>query len=245
MKKAATSAVAMFALLASTSAFAQGTHGPSQFGTSNNNGVPPNIPNTAPNWNVNAFDPSTGGGMQNDAATDVTSVTATFILTGSVAQNCSYFSGSSSTQTIGLGAIGIKNGNNQNIGQLFNQIDPIDVEITSTNAGCNTDNTVTVTKGANGLFNPTKSGYDTNQFTNSIPYSVKVGITDATLQGQVGQGTFQTFTVPTTSTTGSGQFGAWRSSLDLMAQIPAQPLGLVAGAYSDTITVTLAASVSS
>ena len=228
----------MVALLASSTAFATtppGNHNQgSTFGTSN---APP-----APNWNVNAFDANTPdvGGMPNDSVTDTPLVTVAFNLSGTVAQNCSYFSNSNSnSQSINLGAIGIKNGNSQNIGSLFNQIDPIDVEIQSTNAGCNTDNTVTVSKGANGLSNPTTSGYDSSQFTNSIPYSVKVGVAAATLAGTVGTGQFQGFTVPTTATTGSANYGAWRSTLDLTANIPAQSLGLVAGTYSDTITVTL------
>jgi hypothetical protein len=244
MKRIATSAVAIVALLASSSAFASPAPGnhyqTSTFGTGN--AAP------APNWDVNAFDANTPnvGGMPNDSATDTPTVTVSFNLSGTVAQNCSYFSNSANnSQSINLGAIGIKNGNSQNIGSLFNQIDPIDVEITSTNAGCNTDNTVTVTKGANGLSNPTTSGFDSSQFTNSIPYSVKVGVGAATLAGTVGTGQFQTFTVPTTATTGSANYGAWRSSLDLMANIPAQSLGLVAGTYSDTITVTLAPVVSS
>ncbi len=85
-----------------------------------------------------------------------------------------------------------------------------------------------------------KSGFVSNQFTNAIPYSVKVGVASATPAGTVGQGQFQTFTVATTATTGSANYGAWRSTLDLLANIPAQSLGLVAGTYSDTITVTLA-----
>ena len=236
MKKVATSAVAIVALLSSTSAFAAGTHGPSQFGTPNN---PP-----APAWDVNAFDATTGGGMPNDAATDTPSVTATFNLTGTVAQNCSYFAGNSLNQTIGLGAIGIKNGNSQNIGQLFNQIDQVDVEITSTNAGCNTDNTVTVSKSAQGLVNGSPGGFDTNQFTANIPYDVVVGIGAAVPKGQQGQGTFQGFTVASNASQGTGSYGAWRSSLDLRAEIPPQSKGLVAGTYSDTITVVLAAAVS-
>ncbi len=230
----------MVALLASGSAFAApapGTHFPSTFGTSN---APP-----APNWDVNAFDLSTGGSMPDDSATDTPTVTVSFNMSGTVAQNCSYFSNSAgNSQSISLGAIGIKNGNSQNIGSLFNQIDPIDFEITSTNAGCNTDNTVTVTKGANGLFNPSTSGYDSSQFTNSIPYSIKVGVHAATLAGTVGTGIPQGFTVATTAQTGSANYGAWRSKLDLLANIPAQTLGLVAGTYSDTITVTLAPVVS-
>jgi hypothetical protein len=238
MKKVAISAVAIISLLSSTSALAAGNHPQTTtFGTSNT--AP------APNWDVSAFDATTGqGGIPNDTDTDQKTVTAAFTLTGTVEQNCSYYAGPGGlTQTVGLGDIGIKNGNNQNIGQLFNQVDQIDVEITSTNAGCNTDNTLTVSKSAQGLVNGSPGGYDTNQFTANIPYDVVVGITSAVPAHQTGQGTFQGFTVGLNAASNHGAFGAWRSSLDLRAEIPPQSKGLVAGNYQDTITVTLAAGV--
>jgi hypothetical protein len=237
MKKVATSAVAIISLLSSTSALAAGTHNPTNFGTFQQAPLP--------SWTVNAFDGTTGHGMPNDTDTEQTSVTGAFTLTGTVEQNCSYYAGTGGlTQTIGLGDIGIKNGNGQNIGQVFNQIDQIDVEITSTNAGCNTDNTVKVTKNAAGLTNLSPGGYDTNQFTANIPYDVVVGIGSAVLAHQTGQGTYQSFTVASNASSNQGAYGAWRSSLDLHAHIPPQSKGLVAGSYSDTITVTLSAGVS-
>ena len=53
--------------------------------------------------------------------------------------------------------------------------------------------------------------------------------------------TFQSFQVATTAKTGTLNLGAWRSEINVHATIPPQSLGLVAGTYSDTIVVTLAA----
>jgi hypothetical protein len=238
MKNLAISAVTIAALLASTSAFA-GTHGVANYGTTN--------PSPQPNWNVNGYNHDGNAAMPDDTTAATPSVTRTFVLTGAVAQDCSYYTGGSNSQTINLGAIGVRNGDSEDVGTLYNQVDTLNVDNQSNGAGCNTDNTITVTKtnGANGLVNPTTSGYDTLQFTNHIPYSVTTGIQHATAAGSVGPGIYRAFTVATGAGTGSGTFGAWRSQINVHVNIPAQSLGLVAGTYSDTITVTLAAGVSS
>ena len=246
MKKFAISAVAITALLSTGSAFATpsgGTHGL----TTGYGGFAPGYtpPAQAPFWGANGFNHDGSSGMPNDDNADSPSVTRNFILQGEVAKNCSYFINSSTnTQTIDLGAIGIHNGDNQAVGTLFNQVDTLNVDNQSTGAGCNTDNTVTVTKtnGANGLTNASPGDYDNNQFTAHIPYSLTVGFQDAVLQGAGSQpGAFQSFQVATTAGTGSLNLGAWRSEINVHATIPAQSKGLLAGTYSDTITVTLAA----
>jgi hypothetical protein len=241
MKKLAISAVAITALLASTSAFAAptaNTHGlTTGFG---GYGTGPN----PPFWGANGFNQNNGNQlMANDDNPDTSSVTRNFILQGEVAKNCSYFINSATnTQTIDLGAIGIHNGDNQPVGTLFNQVDTIGVDNQSTGAGCNTDNKVSVTKNVKGLVNASPGDYDNNQFTANIPYSITVGITDAVLQGAGAQpGAFQSFTVATSSASGNLNLGAWRSEINVHATIPPQSLGLVAGTYSDTIVVTLAA----
>lgn len=238
MKKLLVSAVAISALLVSTNALAAG-HGPaSGFGTSNEHG---------PNFNVDEFNHDGSAGAPNDDTTDTPTVTRTFLLQGEVAKNCSYFIGTSNTpgqQTIDLGAIGIHNGDNQANNTLFTQVDTVGSDIQSSQAGCNTDNTITLTKknGTSGLVNPSPGDYDNTQFTANIPYSVQVGITGVA-QGQGSHApTSQLFTVSTSQSTGNMTVGAWRSLIGLHVVIPAQPsLGLLAGTYSDTMTVTLAA----
>jgi hypothetical protein len=238
MKKLALSAALLATILSSTGAIAA-THGLTQgAGTSN--------PTPQPNWNANGYNHDGSAAMPDDTTLATPSVTRTFALTGSVAQDCSYYTGGSNSQTINLGAIGVRNGDSEDVGTLYNQVDTLNVDNQSNGAGCNTDNTVTVTKtnGANGLSNPTTSGYDDLQFTNHIPYSITTGIQHATAAGSVDHGIFRSFTVATGASTGSATFGAWRSQINVHVTVPAQTLGLVAGTYSDTITVTLAAGVS-
>lgn len=241
MKKIVISAVAITALLSTTSVFAA----PNTHGLTTGYGGYGTGPNP-PFWGANGYNQNNGNEtMANDDNPDTPTVTRKFVLQGEVAQNCSYFIDSNTnTQTIDLGAIGIHNGDNQPVGTLFNQVDTIGVDNQSTGAGCNTDNTVTVTKtnGAKGLVNPNAGDYDSNQFTANIPYSLTVGFQDAVLQGAGAQpGSFQSFQVSTTQSTGNLNLGAWRSEINVHATIPPQSLGLLAGTYSDTITVTLAA----
>jgi hypothetical protein len=239
MKKLALTAALLATVMSSTSAFAADTHGLVQgYGTSN--------PAPQPNWNANGYNHDGTASMPNDTTMATSSVTRSFFLTGSVAQDCSYYTGGSNSQTINLGAIGVRNGDAEDVGTLYNQVDTLNVDNQSNGAGCNTDNTVTVTKtnGANGLSNPTTSGFDTDNFTNHIPYSITTGIKKATAAGVQTWGQYRSFTVGTGASTGSATFGAWRSQINVHVNIPAQSLGLVAGTYSDTITVTLAAGVS-
>ena len=245
MKKLTISAVAITALLSATTVFAAPPPGGTHHLTTGFGGFGTASPNP-PLWGANGFNQNNGNElMANDDNPDTASVTRNFILQGEVAKNCSYFIDSATnTQTIDLGAIGIHNGDNQPVGTLFNQIETIGVDNQSTGAGCNTDNKVTVTKtnGVNGLVNGTPGDYDSNQFTAHIPYSLTVGLQDAVLQGAGAQpGQFQSFSVATTASTGFLNLGAWRSTINVHATIPPQSLGLVAGTYSDTIVVTLAA----
>lgn len=186
---------------------------------------------------------NSAGQIPDDTTTATPTVTNTFTLTGSVAKDCSFSGGSSTSHSIPLGAIGVKNGNDEVTGGLFNQNGDFSYQIGVTSAGCNFNNTVTVSKlnGANGLVNPTPGGYDTNNFTANIPYSIVVGISQATTnQGAGAAGQYTPMTIAAGSGSGSEKLGAWRSNMNITASIPAQPKGLVAGNYSDTITVTLA-----
>jgi hypothetical protein len=189
---------------------------------------------TQPSLNINGTSPD-------DTTTAVQTLTQQFTLQGTVAKDCSYFGTPGGTGTISLGAIGVKNGNTETTSTAFTQNGVIQIyDLDSTSAGCNFDNTVSLTKAAAGLVNPAPGGYDNTQFTANIPYQVNVGIQKAVNAGTVGAGTYKNFLVGTGASTGSMHLGAWRSNLDLQILAPAQSLGLVAGTYSDTITLTLA-----
>lgn len=169
--------------------------------------------------------------------------TAKFTLTGTVDKDCSFYSGSNNgQQAINLGTIGVRTGNNDNVTIAFNQNGAINANVNTSTAGCNTQNQITITKGngASGLLNAAAIAYDTNQFTNKIPYSVKATWQGVAL-GAPTTGTQQTLTATTDDSFKAVQVGAWRSAFNLDVNAPVQPLGLIAGTYSDTITVELKA----
>lgn len=169
-------------------------------------------------------------------------VSAKFTLSGTVDKDCSYYTGGNSAQTINLGTIGVQTGNNVNNTLAFDQVSPITANINSSTAGCNTQNQITITKtnGVAGLLNTAAISYDQNQFTNAIPYSVTAKWTGVALGAPVA-GTPQTLVAAETDSFKAVQVGAWRSELDLAVNAPAPGKGLIAGTYSDTITVELKA----
>jgi len=168
----------------------------------------------------------------------------TFTLTGEVNKDCSFYAGGSSSHAIALNTIGIRTQNTDNVSQAFNQAADITASFNSATAGCNTNNTVAISTTHGGkLVNSQPGDYDGAQFTAEIPYGL-----DATWQGVGTAGAGQNPTqqeikwdagqpvaAPKTG-------GAWRSAFNMAIVAPAQPKGLVAGTYEDTITVTLAAS---
>ncbi len=169
----------------------------------------------------------------------------TFTLTGSVSKDCSFYGGGTNTHTISLNTIGIRTQSTDNVSQAFNQAADITANFNTATAGCNTNNTVSITTTHGGkLLNGTPGAFDNTQFTDNIPYGL-----NATWQGvNVGDGAHGASTqqikwnagdaVGTPTKTG----GAWRSAFNMDIVAPAQSKGLVSGTYEDTITVTLAAS---
>ena len=71
---------------------------------------------------------------------------------------------------------------NTNVNSAFEMVSPASAVVNSTTAGCNFNNTVTLTKanGAQGLRNLAAGGYDSNQFQANIPYSVGASFTATT-----------------------------------------------------------------
>lgn len=169
-------------------------------------------------------------------------VSTAFSLEGTVSKDCSFYTGGTSAQAIQLGTIGVTTGNNVNTNIAFNQVSDINVAINTTTAGCNTNNQITITKGNGvaGLLNSAATSYDSNQFTNKIPYSVKAAWVGVGLVGPATGGNLS-LTAATTDSFKAVTVGAWRSALDLTINAPTQSKGLIAGTYSDTVTVELKA----
>lgn len=172
-------------------------------------------------------------------------VTVNFALTGRVDKDCSFYAGNSvtnNTTNIDFGVIGIRTGNNENVSDAFEMVDEAEAEIETLTAGCNFNNTVSIAKNnVLGLVNQTASGFDNTQFQNNIPYTV-----DARWRGVTNQlvGTApsnQVVSLTTGQQSASLSQGAWRSAMDIDITAPVAPLGLVAGNYTGTMTLTLAA----
>ena len=175
-------------------------------------------------------------------------ITAQFTLSGSVDRVCAV-NGVDAGQiglngTVNLGTIGINAGDDTSLSSLFTMTGPAVVDIQSAAAGCNYENTVSLAKsnGTNGLTNVAPGGYDTTQFQANIPYGATARFTGVAT-GVVGAGTAQFLGANKTTASATGNFGAWRSPLDIHVEIPqVTGKGLVGGDYSDVLTLTLATS---
>jgi len=121
-------------------------------------------------------------------------------------------------------------------------VSPAVATVNSSTAGCNFNNTVTLSKanGSQGLLNSAPGGYDTNEFQANIPYQVAATFT-AGAQGAVAAAGSQTLTAATGDASKVGNYGAWRSAMTMIVTAPTPGKALVAGSYQDTLTVELKA----
>lgn len=182
-----------------------------------------------------------------DTETATPNVSNTFTLTGSVNKDCSFYAGNNAAgRTIDFGVIGVKTGDNENVGAAFEMAGPLSANINTLTAGCNFNNTVQIVKrdgtdysGMNLVGNP--GGFDKTQFQTNIPYSVTATWTGVAKDAIV-DGSTQTLTVADNRAVGSLDQGAWRSAMNIAIEAPALTnRGLVAGTYQDTLTIKLSA----
>ena len=170
-------------------------------------------------------------------------VNVNFRLSGTVNKDCSFYSGNTaSARAIDFGVIGIRTGNNENVNNAFEMVGPATAEIESLTAGCNFNNEVEISKDdIRGLVNSAPGGFDTNEFTATIPYSVEASWTGVALNAQT-TGSAQSLSVDVNSNAATKQQGAWRSAMNIDIVAPVvQGKGLVAGQYKGTTTLTLRA----
>ncbi len=198
------------------------------------------VPGTAPN--IGVFTTSGNGGQNiNGAASGKTE--DTFLITGTVPRDCSFFTGGAST-TINLGNIGIVNASNVAVGNAFAMAGPAVGQAQTSTAGCNFNNTVSITKlnGAAGLQNAAFSGFDTNQFQKNLPYELTASFTATNNTESGSAGTAQSLVVGANAANIVREFGAWRSqfTLDVVVPVPSDR-ALVAGEYTDSVVVSFMA----
>ena len=181
------------------------------------------------------------GGAQGDNGTAAGDDGATFTLKGMVSTDCAYYSGSSTSQTIDFGTIGIYASDNTGPAAAFDMTAPANVTIDSNLAGCNTSNTVTLSKSdIRGLVNNSSAGYDTNVFQANLPFSVTANYTAGDV-GVAGSASATSLVLPTGSNSVSKQHGAWKSAMALNVNIPVPSKSLLAGSYEGDLTVNIAA----
>ena len=175
-------------------------------------------------------------GFADNQGTANTSSAATFSLTGSVTPDCAYYTGGTATN-VDFGQIGI-NAQDNNPDAAFEMVSSDrTLDINSNLAGCNTKNTVTVTK--SDLTNTAAVGFDAAQFTNVIPVELTAKFT----AGDVGANsaspkTLSLLTLGTQTT--NGTYGAWKSSLNMQVKMINPGKGLLAGSYNGSVGVTIA-----
>lgn len=180
------------------------------------------------------------GSSQGNVGTLTPTRTASFTLQGSVSKDCVFYVGALNNAVLDFGTIGINASENIGPDLAFDQVAPATVTINTNVAGCNTRNTVSVGKGhAAGMTSDNGGSFDTNQFTNTLPYEVHASWTG------VADGSFtpsnQTLDLTTTQQTKNTTQGAWKSPFQVLVNIPVQAKSLVSGTYTDTLAVTLAA----
>lgn len=166
---------------------------------------------------------------------------ATFTLKGAVSTDCAYYTGNAST-TIDFGTIGIYASDDTGPANAFDMTAPANVTIDTNLAGCNTSNTVTVSKNdIRGLVNNSGAGYDSNVFQAELPYSVTgtytagaVGSTAAATNGNY-------INLAANANSTSASHGAWKSAMALNVNIPVPSKSLLAGAYEGQLSVNIQA----
>ena len=170
-------------------------------------------------------------------------VTVAFTLTGTVNRDCSFYAGNNAAATnIDFGVIGVRTGDNENVNNAFEMVGPATAAIETLTAGCNFNNTVSITKdNVLGMVNAVPGGYDTDEFQANIPYSVSARWTGVA-QNTVTNGTGQELEVATNVLSNQLTQGAWRSNMEIDIVAPAiAAKGLVAGDYTGTTTLVLEA----
>ena len=181
------------------------------------------------------------GASQGDNGTASNNDGATFTLKGTVSTDCAYYSGSSNAQTIDFGTIGIYASDNTGPAAAFDMTAPANVTIDSNLAGCNTSNTVTLSKSdIRGLVNNSSAGYDTNVFQANLPFSVTANYTAGAV-GVAGAASPTSLVLDAASNSASKQHGAWKSAMALNVNIPVPSKSLLAGSYQGDLTVNIAA----
>lgn len=166
---------------------------------------------------------------------------ADFSLTGKVAKDCAFYTGSSNALAFDFGQIGIYTTDNAGPTAAFTMVAPAVLQFNTNLAGCNTPNTITIAKSdVRGLVNNSGAGYDTNVFQANLPYEINASYKAAAGTG-TGAGVNRNLLVDVDTPSNTVSHGAWKSPLGLKVTVKQPPKALLAGDYAGGFTVTIAA----
>lgn len=199
-----------------------------------------NADSTSAAWHANGVAIGNVGGDGDE------SDQATFTLSGNVSEDCAFYTGSSNSLSFDFGQIGIYTSDNTGAAAAFTMVAPAVMNFDTNLAGCNTASTVTLTKlGASpelGLVNSSAGSYDDDVFQANLPYNITARYTATTGAGAE-SGTLQTLTVGNGQASNFAAHGAWKSNMDITVAIPQADQALVAGDYSGSFRVVVAAAM--
>lgn len=189
---------------------------------------------------VNPANPGNAGTANNDVSAD-------FTIKGTVSEACVLGAGGD-LKDIDYGTIGIYADATTTVENVFTAVPGSTNSNTNTNvAGCNIANKMTVTKanGNLGLVNTDAEdgGYNENVFQANIPYKISVLYTAGAPGSHQPQNSISQFTVSETASTNSKSNAAWKSNAAFRVDLVYPSNALVAGEYSDSVEVVLAAGI--
>jgi hypothetical protein len=162
---------------------------------------------------------------------------AKFSLTGKVTPHCVFYTGDTAfggTLKFDIGTIGIYASENHSLATAFDQVDGAKFHFSTNVAGCNAVNRVVLSSTKNALVADYGNGYDQQQFTKELPFTVTAKFKPVRATGH-GQNTFNQTLTLTGNTLKAGEqdsYGAWKSPLEITVNVGHTNKSLVAGNYS-------------
>lgn len=184
-------------------------------------------------WHAAGFSADDVGAVGNDGAT--------FSLKGAVTKDCVYYSGDNDTESFDFGTLGIYAGDNTGPNAAFTMVAPAVLTIQTNLAGCNTNNTVTLSRTVADMTSDSNSGFDNSVFTNKLPYSVTASYQGASQVAGGGAAIGRTLTMAAGDLNEVQANGAWKSPMNLTVLVPTPSQALLAGNYTSSFQVLIAA----
>ncbi|UQV17111.1 hypothetical protein MU852_08920 [Brevundimonas albigilva] len=183
------------------------------------------------------------GASVNDIGDAKGSDGATFTLEGTVSTDCAYYSGNNNTETFDFGQLGIYAGDETGPAAAFTMVAPAVLSIQTNLAGCNTNNSVTLSRTSVDLQNGNSSGFNQDVFQDTLPYSVTARYTGSAYNtGNGGAGIPRQLVLAAGAVNPATENnGAWKSPMSLDVLIPVTAKALLAGEYTGQFTLEIKA----